>query len=148
VQRSATTDRTLVMSRSAVRVRSSALCTLCTGTKKSRLFCLDLPPSLKEAKSSTTTSRRCTTAYTWRGLRSARSYLRAAPSGWRWGELSRWDGENDLHLFATSIRALSSSMDVTVVFLLWAMAWQLAHRGTKSLATSTSPSYSETGLTW
>jgi hypothetical protein len=48
---------------------------------------------------------------------------------------------------ATSlIRALSSSTDVTVVLLLWAMAWQLAHRDTKPLATSTSPSYSESGI--
>jgi hypothetical protein len=64
VQHSATPDRTLVMSRKAVRVRSSALCTLCTGTKTSRQKGLDIPPSPKEANVSTTTSHRCSTANT------------------------------------------------------------------------------------
>jgi hypothetical protein len=45
------------MSRKAVRVRLSALCTLCTDTKKSRQESLDLALSLKEANASTTTSR-------------------------------------------------------------------------------------------
>src|SRR5215217_8254960 len=73
VQHSATPDRTLVMSRKAVRVRSSALCTLCTCTKTSRQKGLDIPPSPKEANVSTTTSHRCTTAYAWIGLRSVLS---------------------------------------------------------------------------
>jgi hypothetical protein len=49
----------------------------------------------------------------------------------------------DRWLAASSTRALSSSMDVTLV-LLWAMAWQLAHSGTRLVTGSTDPS--ETGV--
>jgi FGGY family of carbohydrate kinases, N-terminal domain len=58
----ATHESSLEMSRSAVRVRSSALYTFCTGTKASRQKSLGVPPSLKEANSIMTTSHRCTTA--------------------------------------------------------------------------------------
>jgi hypothetical protein len=47
---------------------------------------------------------------------------------------------------AFSISSFNSSMEVTVSLLLWAMAWQLAHNGSKSLAGSIFPSYFERGL--
>ena len=50
--------------------------------------------------------------------------------------------------FAFTINALNSLMEVTVSRLLWAMAWQLTYRGTRSVSESTSLSYSEMGLMW
>jgi hypothetical protein len=46
--------------------------------------------------------------------------------------------------FAFSINVFSSSIEVTVALRLWTMAWQLAHRGTRSVSGSTSPSYTQT----